>query len=114
MPNHLQSGGVITFPPCGYEQLNYRYLKVDDTRTLQTIEKYPNPVLSPEYCRVEGPSSYVCDPDEVLTADQYRTLNHLIRQISSNSKCHCSSCAIDKHGVSIGIAIAKSIFRPYK
>ena len=68
----------------------------------------------PEYCRVEGPSSYICDPDEVLSHEQVYNINHLIRRISADSKCHCSSCAIDKHGVVIGVAVARSVFRPYK
>jgi len=77
-------------------------------------EEFPHPILSaPPLCRVQGPST-ICDPEGILTYKQKSDLNIVTRKLKSSLKCYCNTnCTVDTKGISVGIALAHSIYRPY-
>lgn len=80
-----------------------------------TNKKFPSPKINPEFCGgAENETEvFVCDPDRILKADEFVSLNKLIKQFhdSIRTKCRCpKSCEKPAEpAIFLSFAIVKEI-----
>ncbi|PAV80795.1 hypothetical protein WR25_03352 [Diploscapter pachys] len=69
---------------------------------------YPNPVIDFQKCGMKT-SSYICDPDNILSeSDRYR-LNHELQQLETRTRQDNHPDFCQKKGVTAGIALARKV-----
>ncbi|XP_035688720.1 uncharacterized protein LOC118424283 [Branchiostoma floridae] len=73
-----------------------------------TPGKYPNPSRQPRLCgRVNRTSSFVCDPDGILTRTEADHLDLLLFTTLRDTPCPCETCPGENDGYNIAVALMK-------
>ncbi|XP_027200757.2 uncharacterized protein LOC113794815 [Dermatophagoides pteronyssinus] len=71
-------------------------------------DKYPNPRDDPFGCR-QPRSSLLCDPDQILDANQAQLIRDLLEQNRRSTKCFCEKCPSGEAGIKVAVALARNI-----
>ncbi|EDO30764.1 predicted protein, partial [Nematostella vectensis] len=74
-------------------------------------ENFPNPIKDTEMCGRRGVSSWICDPDEVLSYADANTLEEMLRNIEQKTTSGCEHSR--KPGYQIAVALMKKIKHHY-
>ncbi|XP_078586237.1 uncharacterized protein LOC144868136, partial [Branchiostoma floridae x Branchiostoma japonicum] len=88
--------------------VGYSFVSNAQEDTGWTPGKYPDPFRQPRLCgRVNRTSSFVCDPDGILTRTEADDLDLLLFTTLRDTHCPCESCPGENDGYNIAVALMK-------
>ncbi|XP_064628748.1 uncharacterized protein LOC135488187 [Lineus longissimus] len=70
------------------------------------VKDFPNPRYDVNKCGRRGLSSFVCDPNNVLSTNDANRIDDAIRSVQRSTPCECDTCSGGKgRGFSMAVAI---------
>ncbi|CAG2186565.1 unnamed protein product [Mytilus edulis] len=71
-------------------------------------EDFPNPQINIDLCGRHCKTSWICDPNAVLSSQQADELDSIVNTVAESGKCSCQNCT-STDGYNISIALVSSL-----
>ncbi|XP_071798995.1 uncharacterized protein [Asterias amurensis] len=74
-----------------------------------TTDLYPNPQKDLYRCGQRGRTSWICDPDQILSFKEAIEVNNTLTDIRQETKCACANQALCTNGTGPGYRVAVAV-----